>query len=207
MPLSTTTRNGMLNGLRNVAYQVAATYLSLHTAHPGTTGTSEVTGGSYARQLTALDAAASGATQNTDAKQISGMPDTTAAPVVAIGLWDAVTAGTFLGWEWLTTARDTFTAAAATDAFTAPAHGLANTNRVAFRAAAGGTLPAGIDETTLYYVVGATTDTFQVSTTSGGAAVNLTADGAGIVMLVTPQGATAGHTFTIAAGALDIELG
>lgn len=81
--------------LRNQAYSPPATvYLSLHTADPGATGASEVTGGSYARNAIALDAAAAKATANTDAESFTGMP---AATVSHVGLWTASSAGTFIG--------------------------------------------------------------------------------------------------------------
>jgi len=59
---------------------------------------------------------------------------------------------------------------AGTDTITYNSHGLVNTDRVKLS----GTPPTGLDTTTKYYVVGATTNTFQVSLTSGGAAVNIT---------------------------------
>ena len=61
----------------------------------------------------------------------------------------------------------------AVDSLSLVGHGLANGDRVEF----GGTLPNGLAASTLYYVVGAATDTFKVSTTLGGAAVDLTSAG------------------------------
>lgn len=59
---------------------------------------------------------------------------------------------------------------ATADTITYNSHGLVNTDRVKFS----GTPPTGLDTTTKYYVVGSTANTFQVSLTSGGAAVNIT---------------------------------
>jgi hypothetical protein len=68
-------------------------------------------------------------------------------------------------------------ATAATDLLTKAAHGLANGTCVCFTTAT--TLPAGLALATTYYVINATLDTFQVSATYGGAAVNITDAGTG----------------------------
>lgn len=65
------------------------------------------------------------------------------------------------------------TGVAATDIFTKVAHGLSNGWRVQLRSISGGT---GLATETTYYVVNKTTDTFQLSLTDGGAAVNFTTD-------------------------------
>lgn len=72
----------------------------------------------------------------------------------------------------------------AMDTITLAAHGLSNGTPVRFLSSAGGSPPAPLDEQTLYYVVGAMTNTIQVSLTSGGAAINLTGPIAGSVYLV-----------------------
>lgn len=63
------------------------------------------------------------------------------------------------------------------DLLTLAAHGLAEGTRIRLT----GTLPAGLALATDYFVKGATTNTFQVALTAGGAAVNITADGAATV--------------------------
>jgi len=74
-----------------------------------------------------------------------------------------------------------------TEAIKVAAHGLATDDRVAFFAGPNGSLPAGITEGTVYFVrSGSTTDTFTVATTSGGAAVNVTAMGVGLVAKIKP---------------------
>jgi hypothetical protein len=66
------------------------------------------------------------------------------------------------------------TGVATTDIFTTPtAHNFVNTDQVVFSSITGG---AGITAGVAYYVISATTTTFQVSTTSGGAALNFTTD-------------------------------
>ena len=67
------------------------------------------------------------------------------------------------------------TASAATDLITSPAHGFVVDDAVQFTVLVGG---AGLDINTLYYVIasGFTVDTFKVSLTLGGAAVDITTD-------------------------------
>ena len=70
---------------------LSTAYVSLHTSDPGDSCTNEVTGGSYARLLTAFDSAASSATANTAAISYAGMP---AETVTHIAVWSAVSGGT-----------------------------------------------------------------------------------------------------------------
>ena len=62
------------------------------------------------------------------------------------------------------------------DTVTATAHGLSNGDEVSFATIVTTT---GIVTRTIYYVVNATTDTFQVAATAGGAALPLTTNGSG----------------------------
>jgi hypothetical protein len=72
----------------------AGAFVSLHTADPGETGTSEVTGGGYARQGdTPFVAASGGASSNTNDIVYTNMPNAT---VTHVGIWDQVSGGTFL---------------------------------------------------------------------------------------------------------------
>jgi hypothetical protein len=70
------------------------------------------------------------------------------------------------------------TASKDTEKFTAAAHGLVNGDKVRFTATA---LPGGLAMLTDYFVVNKATDDFQVSLTLGGAAVNLSSNGSGVV--------------------------
>jgi hypothetical protein len=78
-------------------------YVSLHTADPGDTGGSEVSGGSYARvQRDAADANWSAGTATdgtTDNVATITFPSPTAnwGIVTHVGLWDASSGGNFLG--------------------------------------------------------------------------------------------------------------
>lgn len=65
-----------------------------------------------------------------------------------------------------------------TDTINAVGHGNANGQTVTFENS-NGILPGGLQPETAYFVVGAAANTFQVSTVSGGAAVDITDNGAG----------------------------
>ena len=77
-----------------VAYGTAAAYASLHSADPGTTGTSEISGGSpgYARK--ALSWTAGAVDGVVTASATFDVPASTAT--THAGLWTASTGGTFL---------------------------------------------------------------------------------------------------------------
>lgn len=86
--------------LTNTALQAAYTavkalggYVSLHTADPGLTGASEVTGGAYVRVLAALPAGANG-TGTAPSVDINVPAGTT---VTHVGVWTAASSGSFIG--------------------------------------------------------------------------------------------------------------
>lgn len=91
MALSNAGKNVMLDALAAVA-----TWVSLHTADPGTTGASEVAGGSpaYARKAGTWNPAASGNLDNSNAPVFDIPAGTT---ITHFGLWSAASAGTFYG--------------------------------------------------------------------------------------------------------------
>ena len=64
-----------------------------------------------------------------------------------------------------------------TEVITSTAHGFTDGDMVYLTTT--GTLPTGLSTGTLYYVISATTDTFKLSTSYGGAAVNITAAAGG----------------------------
>ena len=72
----------------------------------------------------------------------------------------------------------TFTADATTNELTAAAHGLVNGEDLL--ALSSGTLPGGLSIDTRYYVINAATNTFKVSTSKGGSAVDITSAGSGV---------------------------
>lgn len=83
----------------------SAVYIALFTVTPGEAGGgTEVSGGSYARKVCTFNASASGATENTGNVDFDLMP---AATTVAIGIFDAITAGNMLLYGALTTNKTT----------------------------------------------------------------------------------------------------
>jgi hypothetical protein len=178
-------------------------HFSLHTGFPPAGG-NEVTGGSpaYARKPFTWSAAATGVKVSSAAQTV----DVPATTVRAVAVYDALTVGTQKAWSPAgASARRAFTVNAAgvtADAFDSPAHGLVNGNSVLVWTTIGAALPTGVSEDTEYFVVGATTDTFQLALTSGGAAINITAIGDGDVQKFVPevfagQGTYQVTTFTV----------
>jgi len=64
-----------------------------------------------------------------------------------------------------------------TETITIVGHGFANGEHVMYWFSTGGTVIGGLTNLTCYFIVGATADTFQLSLTQGGAAINLTSQG------------------------------
>jgi hypothetical protein len=98
MALSAYLRDRLLDHyLKGAAYtQPTNVYVSLHTGDPGTTGASEVAGGSYARQLAAFAAASGGSKATNAIIDFAGMPAVGGGGVTHAGFWDAVSGGNFL---------------------------------------------------------------------------------------------------------------
>lgn len=174
MPFNTGGRNAMLSG----GLGDAITHVSVHDAIPDDNGSDEVVGGSYARLPVTWTAAAAGVRDNS-ADLTHEMPAGSSA--VAYGFWSALSAGTYYGHALVGSLLSGFgsvdSAGVTGNLIQSAAHGLTNGNRVAVYSVQAESLPTGLVERTLYWVVGATTDTFQVSLTQGGAAVDITAQG------------------------------
>lgn len=83
-----------------------ATHVSLHTADPGATGASEANGNGYARQAVTFSIASSGETDNDAKLEWTASGGTLGgAAVTHYGLWDAATAGNFIGGGSLSQSR------------------------------------------------------------------------------------------------------
>lgn len=67
-------------------------FISIHSATPGTTGASELSGGTYARVAVTWNAASGGAVTNSNALTINFPASATAA---YFGVWSASSAGTY----------------------------------------------------------------------------------------------------------------
>ncbi|MGJ5817056.1 phage tail fiber protein [Paludibaculum fermentans] len=83
---------------------LTGSYLSLHTADPGETGTSEVTGGSYSRKSWTFSGPTNGVITSSATVLFTGMP---AVSVTHFGVWDAATGGNCL-WTGPATASKTY---------------------------------------------------------------------------------------------------
>ncbi|MEM9710587.1 MAG: hypothetical protein AAGA17_00105 [Actinomycetota bacterium] len=154
-----------------------------------------------ARVAVEWDAAASRIGDNTNAEDITV---TAGGTVFWVAGYTALSGGT---QHSKTPAGSTFKRPALVentgDLITLPAHGLSDNDRVIVEEHNGEGLPTGLAAETFYYVVSATTDTFQVSLTEGGAAVTISADGVVYVQDAIPNPFPSGGTYQIAAGALD----
>lgn len=180
---------------------IAAPHMALHTADPGETGANEVAGGSYARQPASFGASSGGDIASDTLETFTSMPATT---VVAISVFDALSVGNCLVWGWLRSGTDTWVPFIsdnpAGDTLTSPNHGMSNNDRVVVTVELMGALPAGLVAGTIYHVVGTTTDTFQLSLTQGGAAVDITADGMGAFQRIQVKTINSGDKFEVASG-------
>lgn len=191
--------------LNKIAFTAPDTYVGLFTVAPNDSGSggTEVSGGSYARQRVYPNndptntpkwksAVSQGAGTHlgylVENLQDIAFPVATAnwGTIYAWGVWDALSGGNLLLHGWLSNTVKEFTVDAdgvTNDDIVSPGHGFAANDRVIFR---GGSLPTGLSADTVYYVIsaGLTSDNFRVSTSEGGAAVNLTAVGRGEVWKV-----------------------
>lgn len=87
----------------------ASIYVSLHTADPGETGASEVSGNSYARSLAGVGSAnwtrTSQTVTNDNPVTFTGPTPSAWATVTHFGFWDAATSGNFIGGNALDNSR------------------------------------------------------------------------------------------------------
>lgn len=206
MPLNDNGKNACLSGgLSN-----AIAYVGAATGDPGTAGSvaNEASGGSpaYARKAIAWNSAASGQQTNSGAITI----DVAAGTYYGITFHSAATAGTYYGWFPLNgTVKgfgETDSTGVTNNTITSSGHGLADNDRVLVFNVFAESLPAGLTEGTFYHVVSSATDTFKVSTTQGGSAVDITGQGECFFQKAIPETFAAQGQITIAAGAVTLDL-
>lgn len=168
-----------------------ALFTTAPTSDSGVTGAVEVSGGSYARIATSgstWNAAtnSSGSEPGVIPAQITNAVAVTYATatgnwgtVVAFGLFDAITVGHCLTWDYLGNFPwlPATVSSASPGVITAPAHGYSNGDPVVVTIKFGGTLPSFSQSnfTGVLTVAGATTDTFTV--TNSATAVNTSSTG------------------------------
>ena len=185
MSLTIAAKNTMLNAL-------TVDTASLHTAFPGLTGANEVSGGSpaYARKAVTFGAAAGGSRALSAAVSF----DVPATTVRWFGFW---VSGSYVGYAPNGGAQLLFQIDVTNNLVRSTAHGLSNGQKIVFFNA---TVPGGITEGTVYFVISATADTFQVSATLAGAAIVLTATGSGCALsTITEDVYAAQGTHTLSA--------
>lgn len=214
MPLNTTAKNVALDALDESNTQI--THIGIHTLTDPGTGTNanagEATGGSpaYARLAVTWGAAASEQKANTGALLF----DVPSGTYGFFTFWNASTGNTsnYRGYAPFGGAAaikgfGTVDTTLTNDQIVAPGHGMADTDRIMLFNVFGGTIPVGLTEGTVYYVVSSATNTFKVSTTSGGSAVDLTGLGNGQVFYqrVVPDTFNSQGQISVAVGALAID--
>lgn len=187
------------------AFSVTTVAVQLHTGEPGEAGTSNVATETDRTVATFAAAAAGACASDAD---ITWTAVAATETYTHISLWDNATpaAGNCLWTGPLGVGTKNPAVAGADDIFLSYGHGFTDNMRVQMLALEGATLPTGINGTTLYFVITDETDSFQVSLTQGGAAVNVTAGGEAIVQRVVPVDILIGQNFTIPSGQLVVSL-
>lgn len=181
--------NKVLNHcMRNTAYAAPATvYVALFTAAPDDdyteaipTGTEVPAANGYARKAVTFGAPTSGAMTNSAAVEYDESTAAWAAGanITHFAIMEELTGGEMQMWGRLQGPNKVFTADETTDTLTSTGHGYSN-GQLVFVTNENGALPAGLSAATDYYIIGVTANTFQLSLTSGGAAVNITDKGSG----------------------------
>lgn len=148
----------------------------------------------YARVVITFGAPAAGAggrqVANSAKVTFGKKTDAGSVTAIAIGVYDAAAAGNLVDIIPLDGADQMFFVAddVAGDTLRCPTHGMAADQRVRFEPMPGGALPTGLTVDTTYWVIagGLTADVFKVSATQGGAAIDITAVGRGVVKRLTP---------------------
>lgn len=195
------------NGRNQLLDATDITYMGLHTAYPGESGTSEVTGGSpaYARKSVTFSAA-SGGVKATSNGPIFDVPAGTT--VRWIGFWTALTVGSCRAVAPNGAAPKEFQVDLTNNRILCEAHGYTGDQKIVFY---GGTPPTGLSAGTIYYVRTPTTadpDHFEVAATAGGAAIDLTGQPAAdcVVSVIVEEVYGAQGTFTATTGQSSLSL-
>jgi len=204
---------------RNTTYTSPATvYAGLLTAVTGAeAGTvTEASFAGYARVAITFGAPGSalGGRQITNSSPVTfaAKSDVGSATIVAVGVYDALTVGNLMDIIPLDGTDPIGVASVdagdlSADLLVSPTHGLATNQKVRFENFPGLlSLPTGLSEDTVYFVIatGLTTDRFSVSTSQGGAAVNITAQGKALLMRQTDLTVNQNDQVNFATGTLKL---
>lgn len=174
-------------------------------------GDVEVTGGGYARVTVTNGLANFPASTGRAKANANTIPFAQATAdwgfIEAIGIHDALTGGNMLAKVPLAGAFVNFTADATLDQLTSNGHGFVANQRVRVEALPGVSLPTPLAAGVTYYVVSPATNTLKLAATSGGAAIDITAPGGGVIALYKARDVYTGDTLTFGAGDLAISHG
>lgn len=198
---------GDATGLRG-STTAGSLYWGLHSAEPGAAGdqtTSELAYTSYARAAAVRTSGAftctSGTVSNAAAVNWpactggSGTATHWSLGVAASGASEIIVTGPF------GTNQGPFTATTA-DTFTIPGHSFAVDDRIILYAVIGSTLPTGVTEGTIYWVKTVSGNDITISTTQGGATLDVTVAGDGIAFKNVSLAISNGITPSAAIGQL-----
>lgn len=193
MLLIDATKNSVLDSLG-----LLIDLVSVHDGYPGTDGSNEIA--ATTRQAITWNVAAAGSLDN-NANPAFTIP--AANTVRWLGLWFNDVADVYRGCTPAGgQALKKFIGNDTDDVITCDNNGYADTDAVVLW---GDGLPTGLAEGTVYFIRDVTTDTFKLAATSGGAAIDLTADGDGWVQKIVSE--TFGGEGTYTVSDLDIPLG
>jgi hypothetical protein len=188
-------------------------FVALHTADPGEAGvqtTNEVSYTGYARVAVARSGSGwtvSGATVSNAAAVIFGQctAGSATAKFWSIGR-DTSGTGDILACGPLAGAPKAFTAKASTDVVTVPGLTLSVNDEVVITAIPSATLPTGITDGQLCFVKTVSGNDYTLSATQGGATIDLTADGAGLIAKVSGLAISVNVTPQFAIGQLSVTI-
>ena len=188
--LDSSLKHGLLDG-NATGLAGLVSHLGLHSGFPPTTG-NEATGGApaYARKAATWAAAAA------DCRALSAavLFDVPAGFTVrCVGMWSASSGGTLRGYALAgSVATRAFGVAAAdltNNDLQSEAHGLTTNDQVLVWPTVGTGLPEPLAEDTIYWVIaaGLGADSLRISTTQGGAALDVTGAGDGDIQKLVPE--------------------
>lgn len=150
--------------------------------------------------------------QNSGAVTFAAKTDAGSVSVIGVGIWDAISAGELKEVIYLDGGDPLIAVVDGTgvtnNTLAATNHGLANDQRVrVLRLPGTGAVPTGLSENTTYFVVGTANDTFQLSATQGGGAIDLTGEGGVLVVKLSPVTINQNDQANFAANTLKSYLG
>lgn len=196
---------GDATGLRGSSV-AGSFFLSLHTADPAEAGGGAecaYTGyGRVAKARSGSDFSVSGDGVSLVSAATFGACTVGSETALFGGIWTASSGGTLLVSGPLGQVLG-LAVGAASDTITIPGlAGVAVNDRLVLMAVPWATLPAGVTEGVVYFVKTVSGNDVTLSTTSGGATLDITAAGAGVAFKVTPIAIAPGVTPQIPAGVI-----